>query len=155
MPSDIEDRPVAAAVLSYIATRGFDRSLVGPGHVLRFQIFDHNGAIGLRDPACHTMGPMLSDACNLYLYRNSQAPCLITGGRWYLPLEPGDDLRWWQGQDFQDIEPAFSGRGDDGPDVGEDLRTLEGAEGSRDFHAHLHHAQVPLGLIVGEGDCEV
>ncbi len=51
MPSDIEDRPVAAAVLSYIATRGFDRSLVGPGHVLRFQIFDYNGAIGLRSAA--------------------------------------------------------------------------------------------------------
>ena len=49
----------------------------------------------------------------------------------------------------------LSGRRDDRPDVGEDLRTLEGAEGSRDFHAHLHHAQVPLGLIVGEGDCEV
>lgn len=66
--SDIEERPVAAAVLSYLATRGFDRSPVGPGHVLRFQVLDHNGAIGLRDPACHAMGPMLSDACDLRLY---------------------------------------------------------------------------------------
>jgi len=49
----------------------------------------------------------------------------------------------------------FSGRRDDGPEVCEDLRTLEGAERSRDFHAHLHHAQVLFGLIVGEGDREV
>ncbi len=44
---------------------------------------------------------------------------------------------------------------DDGSDVSKDLRTLEGAEGSRDFHAQLHHAQVLFGLIVGEGHCEV
>ena len=49
----------------------------------------------------------------------------------------------------------FSGRRDDGPDVGEDLRTLKCAEGARDVHAQLHHAQVLFGLIVGEGDCEV
>ena len=49
----------------------------------------------------------------------------------------------------------FSDRRDDGSDVSEDLRTLEGAEGSRDFHAQLHHAQVLFGLIVGEGHCEV
>ena len=49
----------------------------------------------------------------------------------------------------------FSGRRDDGPEVCEDLRTLEGAERSRDFHANLHHAQVLFGLIVGEGDREV
>ena len=72
-----------------------------------------------------------------------------------LRLEAGNDLSWWQGQDFQDIEPAFSGRGDDGPEVCEDLRTFEGSESSRDLHAHLHHAQVLFGLIVGEGDCEV
>ena len=35
------------------------------------------------------------------------------------------------------------------------FRTLQGAEVSRDFHAQLHHAQVPFGLIVGEGNCEV
>ena len=49
----------------------------------------------------------------------------------------------------------FSGRGDDRPDVGEDLRSLEGAEGARDFHAQLHHARVLFGLIVCEGDREV
>ena len=49
----------------------------------------------------------------------------------------------------------FSDRRNDGPNISEDLRTLEGAEGSRDFHAQLHHAQVPFGLIVGEGNCEV
>ena len=49
----------------------------------------------------------------------------------------------------------FSGRRDDGPEVCEDLRTLECAECSGDFHAHLHHAQVLFGLIVGEGDREV
>ena len=49
----------------------------------------------------------------------------------------------------------FSDRRDDGPNISEDLRTLEGAEGSRDLHAHLHHAQVLFGLIVGEGNCEV
>ena len=49
----------------------------------------------------------------------------------------------------------FSDRRDDGSDVSEDLRALKGAEGSRDLHAQLHHAQVPFGLIVGEGNCEV
>ncbi len=49
----------------------------------------------------------------------------------------------------------FSGRRDDGPDVGEDPRALEGAEGARDFHAQLHHAQVLFGLIVCEWDREV
>jgi hypothetical protein len=50
---------------------------------------------------------------------------------------------------------VFSDRRDDGSDVSEDLRALEGAESSRDFHAQLHHAQVPFGLIVGEGNCQV
>ena len=49
----------------------------------------------------------------------------------------------------------FSDRRDDGSDVSEDLRTLEGTESSRDLHAQLHHTQVPFGLIVGEGDCEI
>ena len=52
------------------------------------------------------------------------------GVRGFVPSEPCDDLRWWQGQGFQDVEPVFSGRRDDGPDVGEDLRPLEGAEGA-------------------------
>jgi hypothetical protein len=49
----------------------------------------------------------------------------------------------------------FSDRRNDGPNISEDLRTLEGAEGSRDLHAQLHYTQVPFGLIVGEGTCEV
>ncbi len=49
----------------------------------------------------------------------------------------------------------FSDRRNDGSNVSEDLRTLEGAEGSRDLHAQLHHAQVLFGLIVGEVNCEV
>ena len=49
----------------------------------------------------------------------------------------------------------FSDRRDDGSDVSEDLRALGGAESSRDLHAQLHHAQVPFGLIVGKGNCEV
>ena len=49
----------------------------------------------------------------------------------------------------------FSDRRNDGPNISEDLRTLEGAEGFRDFYAQLHHAQVPFGLIFGEGYCEV
>ena len=49
----------------------------------------------------------------------------------------------------------FSECQNDGPNISEDLRALEGAESSRDFHAQLHHAQVPFGLIVGEGNCEV
>ena len=35
------------------------------------------------------------------------------------------------------------------------LPTLECTEGSQGFHTQLHHAQVPFGLIVGEGNCEV
>ncbi len=49
----------------------------------------------------------------------------------------------------------FSDRRNDGSNVSEDLRALEGAESSQDLHAQLHHAQVPFGLIVGKGDCEV
>ena len=49
----------------------------------------------------------------------------------------------------------FSDRRNYGPNISEDLRTLECAEGFRDLHAQLHHAQVPFGLIVGEGNCEV
>jgi hypothetical protein len=50
---------------------------------------------------------------------------------------------------------VFSDRRDDGPNISEDLRALGGVESSRDLHAQLHHAQVPFGLIVGKGDCEV
>jgi len=50
---------------------------------------------------------------------------------------------------------VFSDRRNYGPNISEDLRTLECAEGFRDLHAQLHHAQVPFGLIVGEGNCEV
>jgi hypothetical protein len=50
---------------------------------------------------------------------------------------------------------VFSDRRNDGFNLSEDLRTLEGAEGSRDLHAQLHHTQVPFGLIVVKGNCEV
>jgi hypothetical protein len=50
---------------------------------------------------------------------------------------------------------VFSNRRNDGPNISEDLRNLKGAEGSQDFHAQLLDAQVPFGLIVGEGNCEV
>ena len=49
----------------------------------------------------------------------------------------------------------FFDRRNDGLNISEDLRTLEGWEGSRDFHVQLHHARVPFGLIGGEGNCEV
>jgi hypothetical protein len=49
----------------------------------------------------------------------------------------------------------FSDRRDDGSDVSEDLRALDGAESARNLHAQLHQAQVPFRLIVGEENCEV
>ena len=66
-----------------------------------------------------------------------------------------DDLVWGLGQGVEDLEPLLSGCRDHGSDCGEGLCAVEGAEGARDFHAQLHHAQVPFGLIVGEGDCKV
>jgi hypothetical protein len=59
------------------------------------------------------------------------------------------------GECFDDIAFVFSDRQNYGPNISEDLRTLEGAESPRDLHAQLHHTHVPVGLIVGEGNCEV
>ena len=74
------------------------------------------------------------------------------GGR-CLPLELRGDLRWGLGEGFENIETVFSGRRDDGPDVGEYLRTVKCTEGAQDFRAQLHPTQVLFGLIVGEEDC--
>jgi hypothetical protein len=49
----------------------------------------------------------------------------------------------------------FSGCRDHRSDIGEGLGTVEGTERARDFHAHLHHAQVLFSLVVVEGDGEV
>ena len=49
----------------------------------------------------------------------------------------------------------FSCGGDDGSEGGEDLSAVKGAERAGDFHFHLHHPQVLLGQIVGEGDVEI
>ena len=38
---------------------------------------------------------------------------------------------------------------------GEGARAGHGSEAAGDFHLDLHHSQVPLGLVVGEGDGEV
>ena len=53
------------------------------------------------------------------------------------------------------FQPCFSGGGDDGADAGEGSRAGHGSEAARDFHFDLHHPQVALGLIVGEGDGDV
>lgn len=56
---------------------------------------------------------------------------------------------------LDNIIPVFPDRQNGGLNISEDLRTLEGAEGSRDFHVQLHHAQFPFGMIVCEGNCRV
>ena len=49
----------------------------------------------------------------------------------------------------------LSGRGDDRPDVGEDLRSLEGAEGAEIFIRSFIMRRSLFGLVVGEWDREV
>ena len=59
------------------------------------------------------------------------------------------------GQGLEDVPAALAGGGDDRAQIGEDACAFEGSEAAGDFHLHLHHAQVALGQIVGEGDGEV
>ena len=56
---------------------------------------------------------------------------------------------------MEDVPALFSGGGDDGADAGEGSRAGHGSEAAGDFHLDLHHPQVALGLIVGEGDGDV
>ena len=42
--------------------------------------------------------------------------------------------------------------GDDGAQYGEVIGVASGPEAAGDFLAQFHHAQVALGLVVGEGD---
>ena len=56
---------------------------------------------------------------------------------------------------LEDAPALFSRGGDDGAEAGEGARAGHGSEAAGDFHLDLHHSQVPLGLVVGEGDGEV
>ena len=62
---------------------------------------------------------------------------------------------WGCGEGLEDVPTLFSRGGYDGSDASEGARAGHGSEAAGDFHLGLHHSQVPLGLVVGEGDGEV
>ena len=62
---------------------------------------------------------------------------------------------WICGEGLEDVPTLFSRGGYDGSDASEGARAGHGSEAAGDFHLDLHHSQVPLGLVVGEGDGEV
>ena len=53
-------------------------------------------------------------------------------------------------QGVEDVPPLLLSRGDDGAQYGEVVCVAPGAEAAGDFLAQFHHAQVALGLLVGE-----
>ncbi len=59
------------------------------------------------------------------------------------------------GEGMEDVPALLSRGGDDGAEAGEGPRAGRGSEAAGDFHLDLHHPQVPLGLVVGEGDGQV
>ena len=59
------------------------------------------------------------------------------------------------GEGLEDVPTLFSRGGYDGSDASEGARAGHGSEAAGDFHLDLHHSQVLLGLVVGEGDGEV
>ena len=65
------------------------------------------------------------------------------------------EVGWVCGEGLEDVPALFSRGGYDGADAGEGSRAGHGSEAAGDFHLDLHHPQVALGLIVGEGDGEV
>jgi len=58
-------------------------------------------------------------------------------------------------QGVEDIAALLLGCGDDGAQYGEVIGVAWGSEAAGDFLSQFHHAQVALGLIVGEGDLRV
>jgi hypothetical protein len=66
-------------------------------------------------------------------------------------------MSWDEGVErvFEDVPALFSGCGDDGAEGCKGFGAGLGAETARDFHFDLHHADVLLGLIVGERHGEV
>ena len=56
---------------------------------------------------------------------------------------------------MKDIPTLFSSRRYDGTECSKGCSPIRGTESAGDFHFDLHHADVLLGLIVGEGDSEV
>ena len=59
------------------------------------------------------------------------------------------------GEGLEDVPALFSRGGYDGSDASEGACACHGSETAGEFHLDLHHSQVPLGLVVGEGDGEV
>ena len=55
-------------------------------------------------------------------------------------------------QGVEDIAALLLSGGDDCAQYGEVVCAASGAEAAGDFLAQFHHAQVALGLVVGEGD---
>jgi hypothetical protein len=53
------------------------------------------------------------------------------------------------------FKPCFRAAEMTDSDAGEGARAGDGSEAAGDFHLDLHHSQIPLGLVVGEGDGEV
>ena len=49
----------------------------------------------------------------------------------------------------------FAGGGEVAADAGEVFRALHGAEAAGDFLAHLEHADIAFGLVVGERRAQV
>ena len=58
-------------------------------------------------------------------------------------------------ENLEDVPVLLSRGGDDGAEAGEGPRAGHCSETAGDFHFDLHHPNVPLGQIVGEGDGEV
>ena len=70
-------------------------------------------------------------------------------------LDVVDEAFGRSAQGFEDIPSLLLGSGDDGAQYGEVVGVAPGAEAAGDFLSQLHHAQVALGLIVGEGHLRV
>src|SRR5271157_1616693 len=62
---------------------------------------------------------------------------------------------WACGEGLEDVPTLLSRGGYDGAEAGEGPRAGHCSEAAGDFHLDLHHPQILLGLIVGEGDGEV
>ena len=58
-------------------------------------------------------------------------------------------------QALEDISALLLSCGDDGAQYGEVIGVASGPEAAGDFLAQFHHAQVALGLVVGEGHSRV
>ena len=72
-----------------------------------------------------------------------------------LSRQPPDQGRGRRKEGVQNVPSLLSRGRDEGAKASEGLRSGHGAETAGDFHFDLHHSQVLLGQIVGEGDREV